>query len=373
MKTVVIGPAHPLRGGIASTNEAFARALQKAGHDCTLISFYMQYPKFLFPGKTQFSSDPKPTDITIHHTISSVNPLSWWATARHIKKLNPDVIFIRYWLPFMGPTLGTIAKFLKKRCKIIGITDNVIPHEARPGDKQFTNYFINQCHGFVTLSKTVLTEIQEFTPKPAIYLPHPLNEQFGEAVSRKEAREKLNWDQDKKFVLFFGLVRAYKGLDLLLKAFGESMLKESDIELQIVGEFYDSPDAYTDLIQKHDLTGKVHIDNRFVPNEDVKLYFSAADLVAQTYHTVSQSGITQIAYQFNTPMLVTNVGGLSEFVPHEKVGFVVEKDPTEIATAIKRFFDENLAHKLKTGVQEEKEKYLWSTFVKNIEEFSDSL
>lgn len=373
MKIVIVGPAHPLRGGIASTNEVFARSLQKAGHEVCIFSFSYQYPGFLFPGKTQFSEEEPPEDLTIESTLSSVNPLTWRKTAGRIISFKPDVVFIRYWLPFMAPALGTVGRALKKETTVIGITDNVIPHEKRPGDTALTNYFIGACHGFITLSSTVKAELESLTPKPCIYLPHPVNEQFGTKVTKQEARDMLNLEKDTEYVLFFGLVRAYKGLDLLLKAFGTQTIKKRNTKLLIIGEFYDDPEKYTQMINELGLQGRVVFENRFIPQSNVKYYFCAADLVAQTYHTASQSGITQIAYWFDAPMLVTDVGGLKEFVPHEKVGYVTPKNPEKIGEYIEKFFEEKKFDDFSRQAAQEKKKYLWSTFVQKAVEFTTGL
>ena len=373
MKIAIIGPAHPLRGGIASTNEVLARSLQKAGHEVRIFSFSYQYPGFLFPGKTQYSEEEAPVDLSIESSISSLNPLTWRKTAKKVKDFEPTVVFIRYWLPFMAPSLGTIGRALKKEATVIGITDNIIPHEKRPGDAAFTKYFISACHGFITLSSTVKAELQTLTRKPCIYLPHPVNEQFGKKISKVQARSTLNLERDAEYVLFFGLVRAYKGLDLLLKAFGTEKIKKRNTKLLIIGEFYDNPEKYINMIDELNLQGRVIFENRFIPESSVKDYFCAADLVAQTYHTASQSGITQIAYWFDTPMLVTDVGGLKEFVPHDKVGYVTPKSPDKIAEYIEKFFDQNKFEAFSRAAADEKKKYLWSTFTEKALDFSTHL
>jgi len=363
MKILILGPAYPFRGGIADTNESLCRALQKKGHSASIFTFTLQYPEFLFPGKTQYSADPRPEDIPITKQINSVNPLNWIITARKINRMNPDLVVIRYWLPFMSPALGSIARLLKKKIRIVGMTDNILPHEKRPGDRPLTRYFMGSCHGFITLSSTVLDELHQFTRKPAEYFPHPINDQLGEIMDKQSAREKLNLDPEGKYVLFFGIVRKYKGLDLLIRAFSHQKIKEQNIKLMVVGEFYDSPKPYQEMIQQYHLENQVMLENKFIPGSHIKQYFSAADLVAQTYHTASQSGITQMAYHFERPMLVTDVGGLSEIVPHEKVGYVVEKDPPQIASAIADFFGQKRFHTFSLQVKEEKKKYTWEAFV----------
>ena len=363
MKILILGPAYPFRGGIADTNESLCRALQNKGHTASIFTFTLQYPEFLFPGKTQYSTDPRPQEITISEQINSINPLNWIITARKINRMNPDLVVIRYWLPFMAPALGSIARMLKSSIRIIGMTDNILPHEKRPGDRPLTRYFTGSCHGFITLSTTVLEELNEFTHKPAEYFPHPINDQLGEIMDKSEAREKLGLEPNGKYVLFFGIIRKYKGLDLLLRAFSHQKIKKHGIKLMVVGEFYDSPKPYQEMIRQYHLEDQVMLVNKFIPGSHIKQYFSAADLVAQTYHTASQSGITQMAYHFERPMLVTNVGGLSEIVPHEQVGYVVEKDPPEIASCIADFFEQDRFESFSLRVKEEKKKYTWEAFV----------
>ena len=363
MKILIIGPAHPFRGGIADTNEALCRALQRKGHEASILTFTLQYPEFLFPGKTQYSTDPKPEGIHITRQVNAVNPLNWILTARKINRMRPDLVIIRYWLPFMAPALGTIARFLNNKIRIAGMTDNILPHEKRAGDKQLTRYFTGSCHGFITLSSTVLKELELFTNKPAVWFPHPINDQLGDILGKAEARKKLNLDEKGNYVLFFGIIRKYKGLDLLLEAFDHQEIRNQNIRLVVAGEFYDQPKPYQELIRKHQLEHQVIIVDKFIPASHIKYYFSAADLVAQTYHSASQSGITQMAYHFERPMLVTNVGGLSEIVPHKKAGYVVDKDPRLIGEAITDFFVNKRFETYSANVKEEKKKYSWEAFV----------
>lgn len=366
MKIVIIGPAYPFRGGIADTNEALCRTLQQKGHETRIVTFTLQYPELFFPGKTQYSADPRPENLRIEERINSVNPLTWIQTARHINQIAPDLLIIRYWIPFLSPCLGTIAHLVKKRTRIVGMTDNIIPHEKRTGDKWLTQYFLKACHGFITLSSTVKEELESFTRKPSVYFPHPINDNLGEQIGQHEARDHLNLDREKKYILFFGIVRKYKGLDLLLKALGEDKLKKEGIKLLIVGEFYEKTSVYNELIDTLGLSEQVIIINKFIPSAHIRYYFCASDLVAQTYHTASQSGITQIAYHFEKPMLVTNVGGLSEMVPHKKVGYVVEKNPSAISEAISDFFDNNRSDEFAPHIREEKKKYSWDAFIEEL-------
>lgn len=368
-KVVIIGPAHPLRGGIANFNEALSRALTKEGISNVIYSFSLQYPSFLFPGKTQFDTGPKPNDIHVKTVINSVNPLNWLRIANEIAAENPDLIIVRYWLPFMGPCLGTIARRVKKKtgAKVIAITDNVIPHEKRPGDHALTQYFVRSCDGFIAMSKAVLDELKVFTHNThKKFLPHPIYDIFGNKVDKAIARKHLHLDPQEKLLLFFGFIRKYKGLDLLLRSLADERLKAMNVKLIVAGEFYDNEEEYLRLIKELHLEDRVILQRDYIPGEDVKYYFCASDIITQTYITASQSGVTQIAYHLEKPMLVTNVGGLSEIVPDKKVGYVVEKDPIKIADALVDFYSQNREAEFIRNVETEKEKYSWKTFVNGL-------
>jgi glycosyltransferase involved in cell wall biosynthesis len=367
-KVFIIGPAYPLRGGLASFDELFCEALNKEGHQCEIISYSLQYPNFLFPGSTQYHvNGTAPKNITIHTLINSVNPLSWFKTASFIKKQKPDFIIFRFWIPFMGPALGTIARLVKKQnIKVLAITDNVIPHEKRLGDKQLASYFIKGCDAFVTMSKAVMKDLEKFTnTSHKKYLLHPLYTAFGEKIPKQEARLKLHLKQDDRVILFFGLIRKYKGLDLLIEAF--SLLKaNSHNKLLIAGEFYEDKQPYFDLISKYKLEEQIMLLNQFIPNDDVKYYFSAADIVALPYRSATQSGVTQVSFHFEVPTLVTNVGGLGEIIPHNVAGYVVEPNPQAIATSLEDYFENKKEHTFTEGMKQEKQKYEWSIFVNEI-------
>lgn len=375
-KVVLVGPAFPLRGGIANFNESLAIEMQHMGIDTEIVSFSLQYPNLLFPGKTQFADGPAPKDLKITTLINSVNPFSWKKAAKHIVKQQPDAVFIRFWIPFMGPALGTIGKYLRKRgIKVFGITDNVIPHEKRAGDKQLTSYFIKNCDGFITLSKSVLEDIGQFTDNPKkMMLPHPVYNIFGEAVDKKVGIDKLKLDAKRNYILFFGLIRGYKGLDLALKAMKDPRIKEHNITLIIAGEFYDKKENYQDDLKALEKLDKnlILLHDFYIPQEDVKYYFAASDCVVQPYKTATQSGITQVAYNFNKPMIVTNVGGLPEIVPNEKVGYVVPTNPQKIADAIIQFYDQNKVVEFSKAAEVEKEKFSWKYFVEQLIAFVEN-
>ncbi len=369
MKIAIIGSAHPLRGGGISTfNERLAQVLQQQGNDVVIYSFSLQYPSFLFPGKTQFTDEPAPKGIKIRSIINSVNPLNWLKSGSEIRKEQFDLVIIRYWLPFMGPAFGTILRKVKKNkhTRVLCIADNIIPHEKRPGDAQFTKYFIKPVDVFVTMSKDVLKDVKTFTSKPAYFTPHPVYDNYKEAVSRDEACKKLGLDSSKQYILFFGFIREYKGLDLLLEAMADARIKKTGIELIVAGEYYnkDAEANNSKIIEQRQLQNRVHLKTDFIPNDEVRYFFSAADLVVQPYKHATQSGITQIAYHFEKPMVVTNVGGLPEVVPDGMVGFVAEPNPESIADAILKFFRPNSIPGLRDNILNEKKKYSWETFTK---------
>ena len=365
----IIGPAYPLRGGLASYNELLALKLQNQGHQVKIITFSLQYPNFLFPGKTQLSNSLPPDNLDIEVCLNSINPINWILLGSKIKNEKPDLVIFRFWMPFMGPSLGTLGRMIRgnNHTKIVAITDNIIPHEKRAGDRLLTSYFLKSCDAFLTMSKSVLNDLQSFKiAKPAIFNPHPMYENFGEQVDPVQAKKKLGLDVEKNYVLFFGFIRKYKGLDTLLKAFSDQRLKEKNLQLIIAGEYYDSPQVYEQLIDDLELRNHVILANHYIEDSDVSLYFSAADLVAQTYKTATQSGVTQIAYYYNRPMLVTDVGGLSELVPHQKVGYVTSHDTLEISDCIFDFYEHKRAPEFSKNIASERDKFTWKSLIDNL-------
>ncbi|MBK6353743.1 MAG: glycosyltransferase [Saprospiraceae bacterium] len=365
---VIIGPAHPLRGGLASFDERLTRAFIQAGWEAEIYTFSLQYPGFLFPGTTQYSDEPAPNDLKINVCINSVNPLNWFKIGKILSKKKPNLVIVRYWLPFMGPCLGTILKILKTNnfSKIICIVDNVIPHEKRPGDVWFSRYFLEKPHAFITMSEKVNTDLLRFRPEAkSKIVDHPLYDNFGDKIDVSIARDFLKISKSAKIVLFFGFIRKYKGLDLLIRAFAEPMLSNSDIKLVVAGEFYEDAQPYLKLITELNLENKIILHTHFIPDSEVKYYLSACDVVVQPYKNATQSGVTPLAYHFEKPMIVTNVGALPRLVPHEKVGLVCEPNPNDIALAIKRFFEFSEGYFLE-GLLEEKKKLSWPALVSSI-------
>lgn len=365
-KIVIVGPAHPLRGGLASFNERLCREFNAMGWDARIYTFSLQYPSFLFPGTTQYSSEPKPADLQIAVKINSVNPVNWLQTGQELKRLAPDIIVVRYWLPFMGPALGTILRIAKRnrQTKIVCIADNVLPHEKRPGDKMFTGYFVKSIDAFITMSDKVMLDLRKFTSKPAVKVDHPLYDNFGAAVSKQAARAHLGLPAEDKIILFFGFIRRYKGLDLLLRAMCSEEMKQSEIKLLVAGEFYEDRAPYDELMAACGLSNII-LRTDFVPDSEVKFYLSAADFVIQPYRSATQSGVTPLAYHFEKPMLVTNVGALPDLVPDERVGVVTEPTPEAIEAGILKLYKFGETHFI-SHIQSEKTKYSWKKLADTI-------
>lgn len=366
---VIIGPAYPLRGGLATYNQILASKLQEAGHHVKIITFKLQYPSIFFPGKTQYSTDPKPQDLHIEVSLNSINPFNWYRVGKKLKKEKVDLVIFRYWMPFMAPCLGTVGRLVRGNghTKVVAITDNVIPHEKQPFDKQATSYFLNSCDGYVCMSRAVLQDLHKFnTGRPSKFNPHPMYESFGEELDQKEAVRVLELDPDFRYFLFFGFIREYKGLDLLLKAFASKQIDKTKVKLIIAGEYYEDEAKYKQLINELGIEDSLIQHNSFIPDSKVNLYFSAADLVVQTYKDATQSGVTQVAYYYGKPMLVTNVGGLAELVPDGKVGYVCEVDQYEITNALQDFLQENRYAEYRKEVEQEREKFRWEPMIQSL-------
>ncbi len=369
MRITILGPANPFRGGIAALNERLAKQLILEGHEVNIVSFTVQYPKILFPGKSQFSEQKETFDFPITREVNSVNPLNWIKVGQKLQKAKPDLLIVRFWLPFMGMSLGTICRLVKKNkhTKIISVVDNFIPHEKRPGDSFLSKYFAKPIHGFIAMSGSVLNDLNNFdSSKPKKLTPHPIYDHYGKIESRETALAKLNLPINNKYILFFGFIRDYKGLDLLFDAFTNSFFRENNIKLLVAGEFYADENRYLQLIKDLNLEDLVILKTEYIPNDEVQNYFNAADIVAQPYKSATQSGVTQIGYHFNKPMLVTNVGGLSEIIPHMKIGYVVPVDSNEIAKALIDFYENNRKDSFTTNVIEEKERFSWDKMTKAI-------
>jgi glycosyltransferase involved in cell wall biosynthesis len=376
---VIIGPGYPLRGGLATFDQRLAREFISEGYDCEIYSFSLQYPDFMFPGTTQYSTEPPPEGLTILSRINSLNPFNWLSVGRELRRKKPDIIVVRYWLPLMGPALGTILRRVRKNrhTRIVAITDNVIPHEKRPGDRPFTRYFLNACDAFITMSEKVMNDLRKFQPtRPARQVVHPLYDNFGEPITRGQARGLLrekgvNIGDNDKVILFFGFIRKYKGLDIALQAMADQRVRDLGIKLLVAGEFYEDAAPYHDLIARLNIAPSLLLRTDFIPDSEVRQYLCAADAVIQPYRNATQSGVTPLAYHFEKPMIVSNIGGLAALVPHEQVGLVAAPDPTSMAEAILRFFILGDSYFI-PALRQEKKKYSWSRLAANIIELCNT-
>ncbi len=372
-RILLVGPAHPYRGGIADFNERLAIELQKQQNEVEILSFSLQYPSFLFPGKSQTSQGNPPPGIKIYSEINSINPFNWIFTGIKIRRRNYDLIIFRYWLPFFGPAFGTISRIAKKKAtSIIAITDNGIPHEKRFADKAMGKYFLQTCQGFLSMSKAVCDDLRKLGMKqPMALTPHPMYDIYGEAVPRKEALKKLGLSAQYTYILFFGFVRKYKGLDLLLKAFAN--VTNPTLKLIIAGEYYEDASYYEQLILNYHLTERVIHYGKFIEDKEVPLFFCAANLLVQPYRSATQSGVAQIAYFYNLPMIVTNVGGLAEIVPNGKTGYCVNPEIEEIANAIEQYFEKKQESAFRQAITTEKKRFTWEKFANSVNELRQQI
>ncbi len=361
-KVIFIGPAYPYRGGIAAFNENLASIFQANGWECKIITFTQQYPNFLFPGKTQLTTEDAPPNLTIQRGIYSTNPINWLKISKQIAEEKPDLLVTQYWMPFMAPAFGTILRSVKKSLpdiKTVTVVHNFKPHESRIGDKQLNKFIVNRTDALVCLSKNVASEILESNPDKTVQkLFHPIYDHYGESVNKNEARKNLALDNDSKYLLFFGLVRSYKGLDNLIKAL--PLIEDKTVKLLIVGEFYEDEKKYTKLIEELDIKDKVIKVNQYVPNEMVPDYFCASDLVVLPYKTATQSGVVPIAIHFEKNIVVTNVGALSEIINKHKIGIVCDSTPDDIANKINLYFQGSA--KLNKDFSIIKQELSWQSF-----------
>lgn len=363
MKITILGPAHPYRGGLASIMETMARVYQQDGHRVDICTFTVQYPSFLFPGKSQTLDTPPPTDLTIRREVNTCNPLNWWRVGRMLKRERPDFILLKYWTPFMAPCFGSIARLARSNghTKVLCQIDNVEPHEHHLIDRPFNRYFLSAVDGFVYMSDEVGRQLRHYTDAPALFSPHPRFEQFGERIEREEACRELQLDPSLRYALFFGLIRDYKGLDMLLQAWGalKRAGKTEGRKLIVAGEFYTSPEPYHRLIEREGIADEVLLHDRFIPDSEVAAYFSATDFVVLPYRSATQSGVTQIAYQFSTPMVVTDVGGLKELVPDGRVGYLCQPNPDSIAEKIEQMWEGDTLERFHANCLIERERFSW--------------
>lgn len=364
-KIVIIGPAFPLRGGLASFDERLARQFAKEGHETLIYTFSLQYPNFLFPGTTQYSDSEPPKDINIKVCINSINPLNWLKVGFQLEKENVDIIIVRYWLPFMAPCLGTICRIAgrNKKTAIVALIDNILPHEKRFGDRFLSKYFTDSVDKFITMSQHVKHELLSFTNKPTKLVNHPLIDNFGTKIGKNEARTLLNLPSDRFIFLFFGFIRKYKGLDMLIDAL-DFIPKDKNITLVIAGEFYADESEIVSQISSSSSKENIISRTHYISDDEVARYFSASDCVIQPYRSATQSGVTPLAYHFEVPMIVTDVGALPDLVP-ESLGIVCDPVPESIAAAMVNIKELDM-DKFNQEIKIEKQKLSWQQFTEAI-------
>ena len=370
MKITLIGPYPPFRGGISDFNYSLSKQLE-VDQELQLINFTTQYPHLLFPGKTQYKTNQN-TTADSNRILSSINYFSWRRTANSILKFDPELIIVQYWMPFFSFSYNSVINRIKRKTnsQVVSICHNLIPHEDKKLYKWFTKRFISNIDKFILMSQSVEKDLTRFLEN-AEYITtfHPVYDLFGNIMERQSARKKLGL-KSKNIVLFFGLIREYKGLDILLNSIPLIKEKINDIKIVIAGECYENERKYTELIKKLDIDDDLIWRNEFIADHDVSKYFSAADLVVLPYKTATQSGVTQLAYNFNRPVIISNVGGLSEIVKDGVTGYVVEPGPQEFATAIIKYYKETKFDEFSQNVYNVKQEYSWETFVQKLLEFA---
>ena len=342
MKICLIGPFYPLRGGIAHYNAQLGLALM-ARHEVTLISFSRQYPALLFPGRTQFDTGSPPPKFTAEAMLDSLNPLSWLRAGRRIAEIAPDLVIVHWWHPFFGLCLGTTVRLARRRsrARIIFICHNVMPHEPFPWARGLTRFALAPGDAWLVHSETDRRDLESLNLRGhTVLAPQPPGQGFGAPIDKETAKSRLGLSGNT--LLFFGLIRRYKGLPGLLEAM-PLVLQKVNCTLLVVGEFYEGKDRCLSLISDLGLASHVRVIDRFVPDEEVSLYFSAADLVVLPYESATQSAIVPIAFAFERPVVATRVGGLPEAVRDGETGLLVEpRNPAAMAAAIIRFYEEDM-------------------------------
>ncbi len=364
---ILIGPAFPFRGGISNTNHELIQEIQKKFKNSFIITFKKLYPNFIFPGKNQFSSEKKPLKINIERHLTTYNPMSWIKTAKRINKFNPKAVIFRYYSPFLAPAYFVISIIISNKIKKIALVDNWKPHESFLSDNFLNKLFGIKITGFVSLSKNVSNQIRLNFKKPILTLFHPINQNLPIPISKSNARKILKWPKERKTILFYGLIRKYKGLDLLINSIIEEPLKKSQIHLVIAGEFYEPKEKYLKLISKNNLDKRISIYDEYIDNEMTKHLFCASDAVIQTYHSSTQSGVTPLAYFYSTPVLVSKIDGLKDPVLKDKSGIVSEKSTKEISRNILKLLN-NLNYYTK-NIEKTKSNYKWKKFAYELEKF----
>lgn len=366
MKIAILSPFYPFRGGLAQLNARLYSELGK-NNDVKAYTFTTLYPDFLFPGKTQFvTPGDTATVIDSKRVLSTVNPLSYIKTAREINKFLPDILIIPYWMSFFAPAYGSVCRLLNKKIKIVSLVHNAISHERVFGERLLAKYFFKCCDAFIVMSDPVRKDLLSLCGDAnVLQLPHPIYDHYKEKTGKHEACEQLGIDASKKNLLFFGFIRDYKGLDLLIEA--TNYLDES-YQLIIAGESYGSFDKYTKLINQSSLKGNILVFEQYINDEMVTTLFSASDVLVLPYRSATQSGVVALAYQLETPMIATDVGALGEAVKQAQTGIVVENvSPKDIADGIISYFKNDRKDFYFRNIKSEKQRLSWNTFASNLE------
>jgi len=369
MRIVLVGPFPPLRGGISTFNHSLAEALAK-DHEVHRVSFSLQYPKPLFPGKTQYYDFEGENADTL---INSINPFSWRKTAKFINKISPGLVIIQYWMPFFAPAFSSIAKGIKNGCgaQIIVNCNNITPHEPRALDSLMTAKFFSYCDGFIVMSQSVEDDLLRIEPQPKYKkTPHPIYDIFGESIEKQKAKDMIGVS-DEKIILNFGLIRDYKGLDILIESAKKLKIELRNFKILVVGECYGDENDYIQLAKECEVSELIDFRFEFVSNEKVNQYFCAADLVVLPYKSATQSGVVPIAYHFNKPVVVSNVGGLPEIVEEGKTGFVCEPSSDSIANGVLKFFESDM-DRYTPFITEYKKQFSWEKYAKTVLDLAQS-
>jgi glycosyltransferase involved in cell wall biosynthesis len=373
IKIAFLSTFYPYRGGIAQFNARLYKQLTTK-HEIKAFTFTRQFPNLLFPGKSQYiSKEDKAEIINSERILDSINPISYIKSAKRIQEYCPDLLLLRFWMPFFAPSFGMVASKLRKNgIKVIAILDNVIPHEQRFFDIVFIKYFLKRIDGFIVMSETVKKDLISIKPDSKFILkPHPLYDHFDESINSMEARRQLGLPENKKLLLYFGFIRDYKGLDTLLVSM---RYLPDEYHLVIAGEIYGDFGKYQKLIDNYKINNKISLFIRYINDPEVPTFFSAADVCILPYKSATQSGIVQVAYNYNLPVIASNVGGLSEIIDHQKNGFLVEPNrPNILAGVIEEYFTKGLYERFSKNIKEKKVKYSWSVFSDSLIEFYKTL
>ncbi|WP_029906372.1 glycosyltransferase [Prevotella sp. 10(H)] len=372
MKIAILSPFYPYRGGLAQLNARLYTELSKR-NEVKAFTFTTLYPDFLFPGKTQYVMEGDPvTVIESERVLSSINPFSYIRTAKHINKYAPDLLIIPYWMSFLAPAYGSVCRLLNKKTKVVALVHNAIPHERRIIDKPLTKFFFNRCDAFIVMSEPVKKDLLSLKKDARVLLqPHPIYDHYAERYDKTAACEKLGIKAGKKNLLFFGLIRDYKGLDILIEAMG---MLDNSYQLIIAGESYGSFDKYTELINQSPLKDNIIVFEQYIPDDMVTTLFSAADALVLPYKSATQSGVVALAYQLETPMIATNVGALGTTVKDSETGLVVESaTPENVSEGIRKFFGSDYSKLYQENLKKEKKLLSWDNFTHSIEAFFASL